>query len=345
MPISDLTGTTWTFNSEFTSSDNFYYDLEFISNDTTYSSFHSVVDLRSTSYFYGDDLVASGLGELDGGPNIESWENESYRTIYITGGTDVSNNDLITFLNENATQVPVGDLTGTTWFFNDSIDVSVEGNSYSINFNSNNLNYSEIRYGEVANYRIYYDSTSVYSSSWNDDNYKTITITGGTDIANPDLIVWLTQNAVLQEPTPTPSAGISLGNLPISKMLLGDLEVQAVYYGNVKIYESSTPPGPTPISDLTGTTWTLNSPFDWSINSDSTQTFDVTFQSNNSVYDQIIINPNTERVRYYLFGTYTDVTYADGSFRDEGLRTININDVTSDNDIFYNWLTANAVQQ
>ena len=107
----------------------------------------------------------------------------------------------------------------------------------------------------------------------------------------------------------------------------------------VKLNLDYTPP------ELEDTTWLLNSPFDWYSNSDSTQTFTVTFTSYNSTYDSISINPNTERVRYYYGSDYTNVVYSAGDFLHEELRTINITSVASGNYIsFATWLSSNATQ-
>ena len=88
------------------------------------------------------------------------------------------------------------DLTNTTWIFNNNPDMDVEGGLYSINFISNNTSYTEIRFGEIGNYRLLYNSTSAYrSGTWNNENYKTIEINGGTDSTNSTLISWLESNA------------------------------------------------------------------------------------------------------------------------------------------------------
>lgn len=92
----------------------------------------------------------------------------------------------------------VTDLTGTTWVFNDSIDVSTSF-YYSINFISNDSSFAalEASYPDLSYY--YWGApTTIYSNGWYNANYKTISITGGTDATNSSLISWLEANATQQ---------------------------------------------------------------------------------------------------------------------------------------------------
>lgn len=133
----------------------------------------------------------------------------------------------------------VSDLTNTTWLFNDVI--SYMSSSWSIDFISNNTNYTIIR----NRYDMYiaYDSTNAYDfdqNIWVNNAYKTIAITGGTDVTNSTLISWLEANATLQDSgggdtSPTTN---KIGDLSIIKKHFGDLEViKEVINGSV-IYES-----------------------------------------------------------------------------------------------------------
>ena len=145
--------------------------------------------------------------------------------------------------------MPISDLTGTTWVFNNSLNIS-DMFSYYINFTTNGEQktdlYLEYRYNDyddyVENDEMWYDSNKVYNmGTWYNDAYKTITITGGTDATNPDLIAWLESNAT-QQVAPTPSASMSIGNLSIDKAYFGNPEISAIYFGNVKVYEASSGP-------------------------------------------------------------------------------------------------------
>lgn len=132
----------------------------------------------------------------------------------------------------------ITNLTNTTWTINNSVPYS----SYSqlnmgtdnilnlnISFTSNNSQYSVLSfytgldfddheykylgfaytnnnqnpYTQVYSIFVNYSNTStVLSSSWLNDNYKTIEITGGTDVTNTYLISWLQNNATQQNVTP-----------------------------------------------------------------------------------------------------------------------------------------------
>jgi len=105
------------------------------------------------------------------------------------------------------------DLTNTVWYFNEHPQ-RINPNTYYLTFTSNNtqyyrignhwqgsylydLNYYTSLSGSGMNYA--YESTSGASEvglgSWSNPNYRTITITGGTDATNPDLIAWLEASA------------------------------------------------------------------------------------------------------------------------------------------------------
>lgn len=119
----------------------------------------------------------------------------------------------------------VSDLTGTTWIINSSVSwwssISYSSRHFIINFTSNEQSNTRFAFENVNaddEYFViyYYPSTNYWSSSvFNSGNYPpttlsfvnqnsaycTITITGGTDATNSDLIAWLEANAVQQVPT------------------------------------------------------------------------------------------------------------------------------------------------
>lgn len=92
------------------------------------------------------------------------------------------------------------DLTGTTWAFNNSVS-DLPSSQYYLNFSDNNSHYwvilSSDGKGDIS-YEDGKDDTIVYNGSWVDNSYKTITITGGTDVSNPALVAWLLTNATKQ---------------------------------------------------------------------------------------------------------------------------------------------------
>lgn len=105
--ITDLTGTKWLILDAFEDLEffNATYALTFTSGNTSFSSFKGEIIAGPPedrfNLYYNQILVyySEGVG------NPESWEDQSYRTISITGGTDATNTDLISWLQANATQI------------------------------------------------------------------------------------------------------------------------------------------------------------------------------------------------------------------------------------------------
>lgn len=101
-------------------------------------------------------------------------------------------------------KIPV-DLTGTTWLFNNSLTISSEQNYY-ISFKNEYTNtiYDLLALRTAPLSMLYVQlgitSDAVYQNgSWTaGDTYKTITILGGTDVTNQDLVTWLQANATQQ---------------------------------------------------------------------------------------------------------------------------------------------------
>jgi len=229
--VSDLTNTTWLLNDTLQRDPIGDFYINFKSNNTNWTKFDAVLLFDDGELYYNEINVYS-----------RGWTLDAFKTIQITGGTDVTNTTLITWLQTNATQLSVTDLSNTIWVFKNDIDVTVEGGEYSINFISNNTNYTVIRYGEIGNYRLFYDNTQVYRSDWYSDTYKTIEIISGTDATNTNLILWLQSNATQQEePTPSGTNHTHLGSLEIVKKHFGNLEVIKEVLNGITIYEKGSP--------------------------------------------------------------------------------------------------------
>ena len=101
----------------------------------------------------------------------------------------------------------ITDLTGYTWRGNDTIYIPTESRlNFVLSFVANDRNFMGLGSAELdLMYKI--DSTSwlmVYHEEW-DEDYRTIRITGGTDVTNTDLIAWLEANGTLTPPTPPSS--------------------------------------------------------------------------------------------------------------------------------------------
>ena len=215
MSVSDLTNTKWVFNNMISLSLGVYnYAINFVSNNTNFSRLawdpQSGLNYNNTEAF----------SDLSGG-----WTNTAYRIIQITDGTDATNSTLISWLEENATQAPVVDLTGTEWVFNDQVNVWDNGYPYGdfdIDFSSNGSNYATIYFAAIYDdvsgmllNTVQYNATTVFGKAespvpspvpipqvaWIQEGYKTISISSGSDVTNPSLIEVLSKNATLQTAT------------------------------------------------------------------------------------------------------------------------------------------------
>ena len=108
--ITDLTNTTWIFQSELDQywdsvCSTFPWNLDFISNEINYTEIRyednsdDAYDIREM--YYNNDIAYiynTGIHDWSG-------SQKQYRTIYITGGSDVKNNTVITGLKKIATYI------------------------------------------------------------------------------------------------------------------------------------------------------------------------------------------------------------------------------------------------
>lgn len=123
-----------------------------------------------------------------------------------TNGTYNASDDNVDGYSQVTVNVPTGfniDLTGTTWIINNTPELIDD--TFHINFNSNNESYNIIEPSLSNGIISYVDATdpespiaeTVYSNgNWSNIQYKTITISGGTNASNPELVAWLLLNAV-----------------------------------------------------------------------------------------------------------------------------------------------------
>ena len=84
-------------------------------------------------------------------------------------------------------------LTGSTWVFKNDIPNIYYGATYNIHFTSNNKNFTRIRFAYQGVTVIYFSDISgseitVARGTWKMPEYQTITITGGSDVENINLI-------------------------------------------------------------------------------------------------------------------------------------------------------------
>jgi hypothetical protein len=244
MAITNLTNTSWYFNetldhcgiSNMDSWELGSYEAEFMinyyaTNNYPYTSLYYRLGYEDCVFYDPNYDPTNDFVPYEGG-----WTDEDCRTIFITGGEDVTNPDLISWITQNATQVEnpviITDVTNTSWRFNevlyhwnvgevDEEETSVRYNDFrNITFNANGENFNYLGYRGHRNddfasgtpLAVSYNDTTVYdTNSWVDETYKTITITGGNDATNPKFIVWLTQNATqIEIPTPEAPSGTTV---------------------------------------------------------------------------------------------------------------------------------------
>ena len=97
--VTDLTGTIWKLNSSIKSIDSAIYSINFISNGTNYNSISGSISgiPIQISIKYG---ITGGTATTvySGKVGTAKWANYNYRIIEISGGTDATNAELITWL-------------------------------------------------------------------------------------------------------------------------------------------------------------------------------------------------------------------------------------------------------
>lgn len=107
MAISDLTGTTWVFkDSAFTGYRNQYVEWRINFSCTingvtnTYDTLSESIEKYTDGYLWYANYTPTYSADMvwDSG----TWQDPAYKTITITGGTDVTSASLIAFLEENA---------------------------------------------------------------------------------------------------------------------------------------------------------------------------------------------------------------------------------------------------
>jgi len=264
MAVTDLTGTKWLFNDVCTSAGaSSSFNITYISSvdneeRTSLSSPYlervyrvSTIMLgysSSGTYITSDDLIYSAASEGEG------WYDTSVNpyvklstppTIEITGGTDVTNSDLITWLEANATQII--DLTaGETYRLKDEIQLltfDIYGNFNLASDYVDRILFTKKMNGALYALGFYNGSDIVYAIPYSNVQGS---IGWGTGY---DLGRILTINESLEVPisfldvfekmsSPEPSNIFSIGNLPIENIYFGELPVMKVYLGDILIYEA-----------------------------------------------------------------------------------------------------------
>ena len=141
----------------------------------------------------GNAILLGGGG--GGGGSVVVWDE-----LDVHGGTIRHIEAANTYSSGDNLSYGTAGLAGTTWYFNETISLPSGNVSYALNFTSNSTDYLEmskvgppgtLKYG---NELVYVDYGFI-APVWATAAYRTISITGGTDATNADLIAWIEANA------------------------------------------------------------------------------------------------------------------------------------------------------
>lgn len=237
--------------------------------------------------------------------------------------------------------MPITDLTGYVWEANNSLSIDFGVSTYNINFTSNNVNYTSITLNGMQDGVINYNSTNVYNSSWTNNAYKTITITGGTDATNSTLISWLEANGTLTAPIQANTYNLTH---TLTNLTKGNITLQitpdtnytyptslTISNGTIVSYDNTTG-----VAVISGDDTTVVSGECVEQASGYSVTIEGTYGGNqNYVYVQINNDPTWYYARYDSYGFYTSSCNIPNAIQDtfdwygENMNSIRIDNVVS----------------
>lgn len=222
MAITDLTNTTWYIPAGWQGAHSYgTFNIESNLSANTIAIGCQAIDKGdfSLSVIGKTNNIACFL--LSGGIPIAGTEanysNDVAITLNITGGADVTNSSLISWLETNGTQLKVDNLTDTTWNVPAGWEAEAGYGEFDLIGTCNHDGYDDSLSPFCIGYYIDFKMFSLKSlansivcnsnpdSIVSSDNFI-LTIEGGTDVTNPKLIAWLSKYGELQgaeEPTPT----------------------------------------------------------------------------------------------------------------------------------------------
>ena len=156
--ITDLTYSTWIINEDYGTTELTTKYINFTSNNNDYASIRMNYDDGDYNLWYGGSVVAF---------YPYNWINyDRDKTIYITGGSDVTNQTLINWLSSNATlqgytpPTPAGtEITHKYWA--SYLDINLSNNEV---IGDNNISYKVL--------------LNTYTDNYNDETLTGLTFTG-----------------------------------------------------------------------------------------------------------------------------------------------------------------------
>lgn len=172
----------------------------------TYDDQHPINSSQDNGYWYIDsksiDIIDYSTNQSIGGMKFFSILPKKKLKINNKVAKNFNNKNIKTF---NEIDIMSGlniwsgtDLTGTSWVLNNNLSYTSDIRCF-INFTSNSTNFNVFFFFKFSGLDVSldYSDTRVYYGSWNNEAYKTISITGGADATNNTLINWLQNNATL----------------------------------------------------------------------------------------------------------------------------------------------------
>ncbi len=224
MAITDLTNTTWYVPSGWYATASYgIFNINFSSPSFSFNTDFSILRIGYSGPPYLDEVESRGgmlmFGDIAFDPAYEL-------CINFTGGDDVTNADLISWLETYGIQLKVTDLTDTTWNVPAGWEAEAGYGAFSITgtlnvyHNSSEFIVMGIGYNSGSDTDAEHIVSVVggYGAAIYDPTQTLIfTFTGGTDVTNHKLIAWLSQYGELQEeeaPTPTLTYDLTQLDLP-----------------------------------------------------------------------------------------------------------------------------------
>jgi hypothetical protein len=129
--ISDLTGTTWTFDDILnTNIDTESLEIFFTFQGATYNDYSLSIDGEDLYYYRMSGMEV--VEEFEAYNSYEEyWQNNNYKTITFTSGDDLSNQTFISWLSNNATNTSSGNITTTRELWRKNVTPSESGVTYT----------------------------------------------------------------------------------------------------------------------------------------------------------------------------------------------------------------------
>ncbi len=208
--LETLQNTTWYFNERLNNLPlneeqlRPQYNINFKANldDTQYNTIKTQrTSVLETLQFYADQNTYTNAYNY----TEQYWENEEYRIIKITNGTDVTNTNLINWFKNNAIKIETTTLKRTTWQLKETLEYIPAGyGKFTFSIHKNGYVYSGLELGyssavqtqrntiRIAGEIIYQNGQYLAHSRQN----RFFIIDDGQDVTNIKIIAWLTRNAI-----------------------------------------------------------------------------------------------------------------------------------------------------